>query len=273
MNRAAGYVALLVIISGCSGIPVPSGQAGTATESVTPAPVPETDTSRYPEWAPTGDMNETALLDKHDRALANGYKVTIVWNRTVEERDLDIRRLTVRSTLWTEAARYRLHTEAAIHRGATSYDIDPADAVALRLGNGTDVYAADGIEFVRRDDGATYERRAANRTRYRAELRAALAELLRVDTTRVEPLNRNGATWYRVEGSGQPNDGLVSDYRLQALVSPNGVIRELEVDYLLGRSTVSIRVEVAPDPTFDSPAWLPEARAATANGTATEAGS
>lgn len=218
-------------------------------------------------------MNGTALLNDHDKALTTGYTATIVWNRTVEERDMDIRRLTVRSTLWMKTERYRLRTVAAIHRGRTSYDINPAGAIALRLGNGTDAYAADGTEYIRRDDGATYERRAANRTRYHAEFRAVLAELLRVNTTRVEPVNRNGATWYRVKGSGQHDDGLVSDYRLRALVSPEGVVRELEVNYLLGRSTVSIRVEVTPHATFDSPAWLPEARTMVANGTGTEGGS
>lgn len=271
VTRAAVLLVLLAVASGCSSIPAPD--SNTATEPITPAPVPETDSSGYPDWAPTGDVNVTALLNRHDRALTDGYTARIVWNRTVEERDLDIRRLTVRSTLWMGTDRYRLRTAAAIHRDTASYTINPASAIALRLGDGTDVYAVDSTEFVRRDEGAVYEQRVANRTRYQAEFRATLTDLLRVSTTRVEPVTRNGATWYRVEGSGQAGDGLVSDYRLRALVSPDGVISKVEVDYLLGRSTVSIRVEVTPGATFDPPGWLPEARMAAANSTATGVGS
>jgi len=134
---------------------------------------------------------------------------------------------------------------------------------AFLAGTDADVYAADGIRYVRangsvaaapRADAATVEAERAGDRAAALVVRFLDAE----ETDAVEVVDRGGTTYYRVVARGT-DERVVARYTASALVSPSGFVVRLAVTYRLADGTVSV-VSRYPDVGgvwVERPAWVP----------------
>lgn len=248
-------LALVVVLGGCAGM-TPGSDETTSTETVSPAPLPETP-GELPPWAAGGEVDSDALVDAHRAALSNGsYRVVLVWNKTVPTRYGAVRS-TMRSRLTVGSrTNYRLDLSALVRGGDRRIDVAPAGVLGDRIGPGHDAYADGTAEVVRYEDARNgTQRRQPGVGRYEADVVEHLREYLDADEMTVREVERNGTTWYQLRGDGQRDLDGVKDFHLHALVSPDGVVRELSVRYvdIEGAVRVTIRhpettVEEVPPP-------------------------
>lgn len=266
-GTGVAVLALVVVLGGCAGM-TPGGSPETPTETVSPAPLPETP-GELPSWAAGGEVDADALVERHRQALVDRpYRTVLVWNRTVETRD-GVVRATMRSRL-TVASRsnYRLRVTAVVLRGERHFEVDPAGVLGDRIGPGYDAYADGTAEFVWYEaENAGHERREPDAGRLEADVDDQLRTYLDADVTTVRAVERDGETWYEVRGDGQRDLNGVKDFHLHALVSPDGVVRRLSVRYLDLDAAVRVTIRVPDKPVdgVDPPEWYVDSR----NGTAT----
>jgi hypothetical protein len=241
--RRAALVVLVLVLAGCNYAPAD----GTATESVSPAPVPE-DVEFPPGVDESGVVSPSRLADAHVDALGS-QSFTLVSNRTVRDAD----------------GRVRSHLEVTVAVGENrSYLADlttagPEGPVLLGRPPARGVYWSDGSDHARkltRRNETSYDRIDASRTfagswlfwtntvAYGGVIGRSSAESFYRSTLRDVPAElagqrtENGTTVVRLVGDragstdfSQVDAGDVRDVRLEAVVDERGLVRSFRLSY------------------------------------------
>lgn len=261
MNWRWVAVALFAITAGCGGF------TAEPTPSVTPAPVPEVDTTSTPEpgiapgLTPRGVQDADTLAAAHLTALRDR---SYVW-RVEEHRSSLVANTTVNSSsskvLWVESERqYRYWT----------------DTRELRQ-NGDDRYEFNVTEYVEGNasyqryselgqSGQTYERSAATDAT-RAYGRTAAGQIsifLDVPEATVVATERDGQQYYHLsaERDSIPELGAVPNATVEASISSDGFVRSLNVTYqtVTGQQTELVHYryayEAVGNTTVERPSWV-----------------
>lgn len=138
---------------------------------------------------------------------------------------------------------------------------------AFLAGTDADVYAADGIRYVRAN-GSVAAAPRTNAAAVEADRAGARAVALVVrfldaeETDAVAVVDRNGETYYRVVARGT-DERVVARYEASALVSSSGFVARLAVAYRLGdgtgTGTVSVisRYSARDGVRVERPTWVP----------------
>lgn len=233
-------VCLLLTTAGCNA---PGGDAGEATRTVTPAPVPM-ETTLAPGLSDEGVVNARALADAHVGVLAeSAYRLTA--NRTVRDANGTLReQLTLEMALAADRT-YRAETATAGPDAPVFLGRPPANAT----------FWSNGSTYVRkltRDGQTTYNQftpvDGAGTWQYWARTvpfggqqgspRAFLSQTFRaVETTVVGRTDANGTTAYLLVGNATTEqlDAGVDDPQnvsLTATVTENGLVRSLSLRYV-----------------------------------------
>jgi len=265
--RGAGIVALalLLVASGCAGT-LPGEARDQPTSSVTPAPVPAS-AAESPSWVVDGAVNADRLIAAHEERLADRpYRVTVTWNR-IQALPNGTRQTVIRNRLTVARPdEYALNVTASVRRGDRRSTARPADVIGVTLGSGADSYADGSTAFVRRNDSEPrYERRAPNLSRYESDVRGLLNWALDADGSEVRRVDREGETWYEVSRREKPEKWGVDEFEVRALVSPEGLVEQVTVEYLEDEEavTVEIRYEAIGTARIAEPSWVDESRSET----------
>jgi len=266
MNGRAVGVALLAVLAGCSLL----GGSGPATDTVTPAPVPD-QTAGTPTLPPglagDGVTDLDALIGAHlDAVAATSY----VW--TDRSHRIYDGSASVRS----------LDRQVVFVNGTTYYwDLDPRPIVVRwwstpRL---DDERYADGhtrysYRTVPGGDPVYAVRRARDASRQLAWVSALSVELyLGLPDATVSTVRVDGERYFRVEASREryslpvPGESPVYNYSVRALVAPTGLVERLNATYLTERSAFGTRVTYRYEfrevgtATLTRPDWVDDARA------------
>lgn len=257
MRERVAVVAVVVLLAGCSGFAGPSAP----TETVTPAPVPETTTQTEqpdgplpPGLSGSGVTDTGALAQAHTNAL-RGQSYT--WHaRTTFGGNRSDQHLTVEGPK-TYAFR---HTSP----GSLSNTSEFAD--------GETVYTR-YYRFVERLRRAP----APNATdQYGPVAAGAIERYLAVENASVAETLVDGRLHYRLRATTDryPRIGGATDYSVTAVITPDGFVRSLAVTYVSrgGDRPIAVSYDFQYDAvgnaTVERPAWLSDDRWAT-NPTAT----
>lgn len=253
-RQAALAVLLLVAAAGCN-----TPGAGSPTATVTPAAVPEDPVDYPPGLSPDGVDRPGQVARAHAEAIGNrSYEWTTSQVRYAP-RTVRVERTVVRRA---GPARYN---------GSVLRQVRRRSGVTDRR---TLVYADGEHRYSRtvEDGTASYQRvpveRHGDEGVYEGAARRLLTRYLAVENATVARTERGDETLFRLVGRGSK---LVEDgdsYRVVALVTPAGLVRELRVNYELSDGPV-LAVEVRWRYTglgrtaVSAPEWYPSARAAT----------
>ena len=232
------------------GVTTPSGTPDVEplVAAATPVAVENDDAVHFPIEPPgvsrDGVTNRTALAVAHDRGLRDrAYTIWIdlyrprdgVVNATRVQRDIDVTvqgdRYRVTTTIVGSSSRVRERVLDLYHDGSSRY-------VAERRGEVVD------YRSLRPDESPTVlpEPPALRRTLVDTYLSTPQTRLTGIET-------RERRTYYRVVGEGPPA-GLpnVEEYRVEAMVDTEGVVRELTAEYVVttpaGRYPVRLTMTV-----------------------------
>lgn len=258
MRRARGavlpaLVALVVLLSGCSGV----GSGGTGAQSSTMTPVEVPDVTPAP--TPTGDADRWLAPGLTDRGVEGAWLLgraheAVLANTSYTSRTVETTRYangTVRGRIRTTVrATPGAFTTVSIPTGthARAYPFPDAERV--------EVYGVDGrLHFAVTDaDGTWY----FSFDRADAGVPSLYALLSSVETHTAGTVARNGTTLYRVRATGLADTrrfavavgvaangyeaSAVGNVSLRALVDSRGLVREYELDYTLRRDGPDLRV-------------------------------
>lgn len=258
-------IALLLVLSGCSGLPV----IGTESErvSVTPAQVPSGPAvgTIAPGITESGVVDAQALVDAHQRELANESMTMNYSIRTIAENGTEISR--TNSTVRYGANRTVTHTHS------TKTDADRTGSTERQSwSNDTDTYIRT------KENGTTnyYQTSAMNQTAS-TSIQNTLSK-----ATNISVKNRSsgeGPDQYELRGTieSDTNQG-PSNYQIQLHIDARGFIHEYRQEFqyqqnrTTTRRTTEIRFETNTTPP-ERPAWVDEAENETRNeSTARESG-
>ncbi|MFB6309203.1 MAG: hypothetical protein ABEH35_07725 [Haloarculaceae archaeon] len=252
-------VGLLALTAGCGGLGVSDGGANTPT--LTPVPVPDTpeaESGVYPPGVdPGGTVDADRLVDSHYEAL-EGRSYTRYERRVISvghDRGVTVERFN--ATTWVGDGVYRRDVRR-VHRregGAATESRTSTLVVEDRRYTHWSV-----------NDSVAVER--AESTRPPA---TGLRELLAVNVTSVRLTGYGSEPFVRIGGHGSGAPGVPNDttYRIDALVSSEGIVRQLTVT--LGPEAVGsgydmvyvLRYRGIDETTVPRPDWL-EQRSASA---------
>lgn len=256
---------VLVVLAGCSGLPVIGTESGRVT--VTPAEVP-TDEEKgtiAPGITETGVVDAQALVDAHQRELAN-ESVTMNYSiRTVAENGTEISR--TNSTIRYGANRTVTHTHS------TKTDVDRTGATERQSwSNETDTYVR-----MKKNGTISYDHTSAMNQTVSASIQNTLSKAINISVK-----NRSsgeGPDQYELRGTieSDTNQGS-SNYQIQLQIDARGVIHEYRQEFqyqqngTTTRRTMEIRFETNTTPP-KRPEWVDEAENETRNeSTARESG-
>lgn len=259
MNVRLALVVVLVLSAGCSTFS-PTAQ----TPTVTPAPVPEavetTETSPLPPGV-SGD----GVTDAEKLALAHVGETRNL-SYTWRDHYASERRLATGS-LWTNLTQIaRVETESR-YTYWTNRRADDADGPFSILGNYSEYADRQGryARFV--DDGEVVHRNYPRRPAHRRVGRFtgnAVRQYLSVDNASVAVTLVDGQRYYAIEGSGYalPSGWEISNYTVDATISPDGFVRRLNASYVRtrGDERETIRYGYAygsvGNTTVEQPSWV-----------------
>ena len=254
----------LVVLAGCSF----PAQSGDREPSVTPAPVPGVDERGVEESEVAlpgvfgGEVLSAVELSRaHSGALANRtYRVreSLHWTSTgAETRDIDA---TVTARTWYRD-RTAVRHERRRQRVVTGMGTDSqwTNTSTFRLGD-------DRLVRTVQNGSVAFERVPADATsgRLRDNTTVTVRQMLAVRNATIESIDWRGEEHALLVGR-DPRHGVfsvVDDYRVRAIIRPDGLVRRLSVSYsqsALGRQrtteyTVAID-PVAPD-RIERPDWV-----------------
>lgn len=279
MRRALGavlpaLVALVVLLSGCSGV----GESGTTSPSLTPVPVPEV----TPALSPVGDDDRWLAPGLTDRGVEQAWLLgraheTVLANTSYTARTVETTRYangTVRGRIRTTVRAtpgtfHTVSTPTGTH--ARAYPFPDAERV--------EVYGVDGrLHFAVTDADGTWH---FSFDRADAGVPSLYVLLSSVETRTAGTVTRNGTTLHRVRATelrestgfavavGVAANGFegsaVGNVSLRALVDSRGLVREYELAYTLGRDgpdlrvTRHVRYTDLGATTVERPSWYDEA--------------
>jgi len=259
-------VLAVVVIAGCSSLFATGEADDTATDTLTPAPVPEV-TPTPEQWpvAPgvSGDGvdNVTALVAAHRAATANQSYVwrerrgvTTDQNGTVPVVDQTVARVESGSTyyFWTVDERIRLQSGLRTVANYSEYVDGTVQANRYKFAG-----------------GPTYERQQfdpASPSEHRhvgLSATSAIRQYLDVENATVSAVRIDGRRHYRIVAGDWPGFATesVSDGTITAVVSPDGFVRSLEAAYSIYSADESRHVRYAftyervGNTTVDPPDW------------------
>jgi hypothetical protein len=236
-------VALLVVLAGCGGVGIANGPGGTddePTSSVTPAPVPTATVDPYPLGVSPGGIDPQAI----------GMAMRTTLRGTPYEWTLETRGAFETTPSTPDYVGSRIHAEVS---GPTRFVVDNVLLIAdsndtTRLStsyvNGSRVLSYGGENVTARPVSTAQfgypSRVAANVVGY---LRVS-----RVETTLLE----NGSV--HIRGNGSTRRGF-SNYSVDALVGPDGVVHSLDAEFTRDDRTQSVRFRLDRRHDFEPPVW------------------
>lgn len=271
-------VVTLLTLSGCTGFL--SGDD--AAPTVTPAPVPTDDPDSgpgamlVPGVYPDGDLQTDLLVDAHREALRN---TSFVWtatdNRTGTVANVTDSVMALRRVVFENATRFYFDTNGRTDRYQGRRVYYP---VYNEYADGEDIYvralSTSWADY--RYDRVTTD---GSRSRFVRSATNAIERYLPVGSASIERIESAAGPRYRLT-STEPSETLaplVDDYRVSALVTQRGLVRNLTATYTTERSTASgtttfthrysSTVTDVGNVTVSTPAWLSAARSHLANGT------
>ncbi|MFC7141623.1 hypothetical protein ACFQMA_17515 [Halosimplex aquaticum] len=260
-------VALAVVVTaGCGSLFGGDERADPATDTLTPAPVPEV-TPTPEQWpvAPGVTANAVAdadaLVAAHRAATANR---SYVWrerrgttthpNESVPLFDRTVARVESQTVyhVWTGQERVRLRT------GLTSV------ADYSEYADGTERIVR--YRYVGRSDFERQRRHPVDATAHRhigLSAASAIERYLDVESATVAAVSVDGRRHYEVVGRNwsRPDDDRVTDYTVVAVVSPEGFVRSLDASYTVRsvgeprRVRYTFAYEKVGETTVDPPEW------------------
>lgn len=270
MSQRTARLALvaLVVLAGCSF----PAQSDGGESTVTPAAVPGVDERGVEEGEVAlpgvygGQVISAGDLSRaHGTALSNRmYRVreSLHWTSTgAETRDIDA---TVTAQTWYRDRTVVRH-ERQRRRAFVGVEADPqwTNTSTYRLGD-------DRLVRTVRNGSVTYERVPADATsgRIRDNTTVAVQQLLAVRNATIESIDWRGEEHALLVGR-DPRHGVfsvVDDYRVRAIIRPDGLVRRLSVSYsqsALGRQRTTeytVAIDPIPPDRIERPAWLERAR-------------
>jgi hypothetical protein len=282
MHRAVAALLLagLLALAGCGAVGAPGDRRSTAT--LTPAPVPDAEaspSSSPPPGALRAPLDPWTVADAHAATLSGNYTWVLTTNRTDYWVDFpNAGRETVRVVRVGNDTTYRLDRRVRGQRG------DGAGMSAWR--SASVEYAAGGTVFERRPPGSAVRSRPAARPRGAEGLiadrsEAIVARLLAAERTTVRRTRLDGAPVYVVRGNGTPpgvaatTDESVAEYRVRAVIRPDGRVTLLRARWQEGTRTVvdiTARYRAEGVTTVERPAWVGNASAGTVDSAGIGAG-
>lgn len=256
MSRLATLALLLLVTAaGCSA----PGAGGPST-TVTPAAVPEEPVEYPPGLSPNSVDRPSRVAQAHADAIGNrSYEWTLTEVR-YSPRTVNVRRTAVRRA---GPVRYNGSLLRQIRRRSGVID------------RRTLVYADGRYRYSRTvDDGSVNYRRtpvkrySGDEGMYEEAAERLLTQYLAVENATVSRIQRGGETLFRLVGRGSRRVEDRDTYRVVALVTPEGLVREFQVSYEPRDSdgqAVKIRWRYTGlgRTAVDVPDWYPAARAAT----------
>lgn len=277
MNARLALVVVLALSAGCSTF-TPTGPTPTVTPAPVPAAVETTETSPLPPGVTGNGITDAQKLAVAH--VAETRNVSYTWrDHYVSERRLASGSL---RTDLTQIA--RVETEST-YTYWTNRRADDADGPFSYLGNFSEYADRRGryARFV--DDGEVVHRQYPRRPAHRRVGRFAgnaIRQYLSVENASVAVTLVDGQRYYAVEGSGYdlPSGWEISNYTVDATISPDGFVRRLNASYVRtrGDERETIRYGYAyssvGNTTVEQPSWVgrewPDAAVnASANATAT----
>ncbi|UPM41887.1 DUF7537 family lipoprotein [Halocatena salina] len=260
-------LALLLVLSGCSGFPVIGTDSDPVT--VTPAQVPtDGEKGMPPGVTESGISSVQTLIDAHREALANRsvainstYRIAVD-DRTVGESNTTIRVAADRTAVSTVSK----HTPSNATRETWTNE---TGFYSKGTQNGTDTY---------RHYNATRESLPQERSDSRLSM-GIKSLLQKASNVSVEPISDDGSpdryllqgTQQRDEQSGFSSTNMtIQEGNLSAVIDENGFIREYEYerrqrnDTTIARVRTDVQFHVNATPP-EQPAWVDKAENATRN--------
>ena len=250
MRQGLLAVVAVALLAGCGGL------VGTSTETtVTPAPVPEPPATESTGSAIAPGVGGARIVDA-DR-LARAHRAAIRERSYVWQ---EHQRASPVGTNESERVDTRLWVE---HERRYRYEL----ATSWRPVN-TSGYT-EGETRYRRDvsrAGFTYSTASATNAtaRYGHQPEVAISRYLAIGSATVAATTVDGKRYYRITGSGDtlPVTGEISNYSVEALVAPSGVVRSLSVSYedVIGSNRERIdyryRYSAVGETTVQPPEWV-----------------
>ena len=261
MNARLAVVVAVVLLAGCSSL----GQPDRST-TVTPAPVPQqpqtTVADPLPPGVTGGGIDGLSELARSHVAATDGRSYT--WkSRYVSERALD------NDTLRNERRqRARVENETHYTYWTNRQEADDGEPFSF-LGNYTE-YAAPGKQYTKFEDAGRVAYQEVPERPARAVVgdrtRRAIGEYLAVENATVAVTRVDGQRAYEVTGTeyALPTAWVLQNYSVRAVVTPEGFVRSLEVQYV--RTNDDEREEVGysftyteiGETTVERPGWVDE---------------
>jgi hypothetical protein len=257
---AALAVGLLAVLAGCSG---PTGPGATESPTVTPAPIPASD-SGFSPGVTAGGMNVSTVLSTHERALRkHSYTLTT---------DLTVRNRSTRAVLWRERSVARVAADATPFSLRVNYSEPRAFDGLVR----SQLYY-DGTTIRR----AVYENESVRYDRFdrRTNVDPTNIGLLRrvfyqLDNVRIRggPDGQTlvtGTLPYPRVLPNPPNAQATGGVTASASITPDGVVDQLAFGYNASsgggpaRVRLSTRVSDFGSTTVERPTWLGRTTTAT----------
>jgi hypothetical protein len=249
----AALLAVVVALAGCTG---GFGYGGQATPTVTPAPVPGDPVGPNGELSPgigPDDVDVSTMAWTHARALdGHTYRFTLWENRTVNV-DGEMVWQRANETRGIVAADGTYLLTRVIHR--TDGDTTTRTVTMERY--------SDGVTEFQRFSGFTV-RYFPNRHRVDEAVVFPLLTYAPTNSSFATDYVRDGHTYVRVFGYGgaPPSPTNASNYQMNALVRPGGMVEQFEASYTdrSGPRTVFVTVRVSYDSvdevgTVPPPVW------------------
>ncbi|EMA01114.1 hypothetical protein SAMN05443574_101547 [Haloarcula vallismortis] len=251
-------VAVLLLTAGCNAF---AGDDAADQGTVTPAPVPtaaEPDTPATPDPPPgvtTDRLENVALLSAAHRQSLNGTTYTL--NERYSEFAIGNDSSSVRRT-----ETVAVESPTRYHDEMIRVTTD-SNATVERYEQST---YADGTNWHERRDNGTVERQRGevqfSRDKYAYRTAFYLNRYAVVNQSATAVVTWDGSRAYRIRGSGGeiPATEQVTEFRVELLVEPTGLVRQFSVWYRTEERIVeySFWYEDIGETTVVRPAWLNE---------------
>jgi hypothetical protein len=253
----------LAVLAGCGAF----SNADPAEATVTPVPISETTTSTAPPGLSGDGVESAAVLANAHEQVVSGQ--SYVWHqRSVEIVRVNgsMRRLLQRNetitvendTVYRREERqlivnHRLDSHRWTNR-STYADGDREYMRRLTVGPGQPFNFA--ISYVEEGHDS-----------FGAEAESVLRRSLTLENASITRVERDGNQWYSVVGSGSnwPGTSDARDFRVAAVVTEDGLVRRLSVEYTIEESDsrvravrYSFRYAALGNASASRPAWLSE---------------
>lgn len=269
-------VCFLLVFAGCNAIP---GAGGPAAETTTESPSTTTadeatlnETALPPGLSASGVTDTKAFAAAHEEALSGQSYTYDREVRVVADNDTEIGRWSQHTQVGADRLRFN-HTQTGTGVSVAGVAIDDTQIYT----NGSVTFwntNADADQY-RRDPGRGF---AANT--FSSE--QLLADVLNASESSVEAVEREGENWYRVRADGEdqtftynaPNGTVevnATNVTATALVAPSGLVRNVTYEFdfergnVSGHRTMTVRYSAVGTTEVAVPAWVDEARNATAD--------